>query len=178
MQITLKKKIPVIKRKLERNSSLSFSLSFRCESFSQSQAFYYLIWITIWQLFSCIVFSKLNITYSAYILPKLLDNPWATNSPGRAFFFFLVYVKWCHHSKQKNWDIFVKNENMGPKNLGSSAFFHSEGSFIYRILKNRRVHFALVIPINFGTLWTSNLKKVDYYHFVVYSKPIFIIALH
>ena len=177
MQITLKKKIPVIKRKLERNSSLSFSLSFRCESFSQSQAFYYLIWITIWQLFSCIVFSKLNITYSACILPKLLDNPWATNSPGRAFFFFGVRKVMSSLKTEKLGYICQKWKN-GTKKFRKQCICHSEGSFIYRILKNRRVHFALVIPINFGTLWTSNLKKVDYYHFVVYSKPIFIIALH
>ena len=30
-------------------------------------------------------------------------------------------------------------------------------------------------PIDFCILWAPNLKKVDYYYFNVYSKPIFII---
>lgn len=61
----------------------------------------------------------------------------------------------------------IKKWKFGAKNLESIGFYHCQGS-LFIIFWKIGVNFVLTIPIDFGTLWTPNLKKVDYYHFNMY----------
>ena len=61
----------------------------------------------------------------------------------------------------------IKKWKCGAKNLESIGFYHCQGS-LFIIFWKIGVNFVLTIPIDFGTLWTPNLKKVDYYHFSMY----------